>query len=46
MYVCHGTASPVAVLCLVPDVDDLLDVLLGDRDEAENAAVEGLLELR
>ena len=31
-------------LCLVPDVDGLFDVLLGDRVAAEDAAVEGLME--
>ena len=32
-------------LCLVPDVDDLSDILLGNRVEADDAAVEGLVEL-
>ena len=31
-------------MSLVPDVDELFDVLLGHRAEASDAAVEGLVE--
>ena len=38
-------ANPGVYLCFVPDVDDFFDVLLGDRVEADDATVEGLVEL-
>ena len=42
---CNRAANRGGCLCLVPDVDDPFDVLLGDRIEANNAAVGRLVEL-
>ena len=39
---CHNAENHGVGLCLVPVT---FDVLLGDRPEADNAAVEGLVEL-
>ena len=44
-YVCNRSANPGVWLCLVPDVDDLSDVILGNRVEADDTAEEGLVEL-
>ena len=45
----HGaenrTANPQRMSLPCHDVDDLFDVLLGDRVGADDAAVEGLVEL-
>ena len=40
---CNRAANPDVCL-LVPDADDLVDVLLGGRVESDDAAVEGLEE--
>ena len=42
---CRRASNPGGCLCLVPDVDDLSGVLLGDRVEADGAAAGGLVEL-
>ena len=45
MYECNREANPGVCLCLAPDVDNLVDVLLEDRVQADDVAVEGLVEL-
>ena len=42
---CHCAANLGAGFFLVSDVDDFSDFLLGDRVEADNAAIEGVVEL-
>ena len=44
-YMCRCSTNPGVALCLVSDVDDLLDVHHEDHVEAENAAVQRLVEL-
>ena len=42
---CNRALNPGVCLCFVPEVDDFFDVHLGDRVEADDAVVEGLVEL-
>ena len=42
---CIRAAHPGVRLCLVPAGDDFVDVLLGDRVEADDTAFEGVVEL-
>ena len=39
------SADPGVSVCFIADVDDIFDVLLGDRVEADNPTVEGLVEV-
>ena len=43
--VCNRAANPGVCLCRVVDVEDCFGVLLGNRVEADDAAVERLVEL-
>ena len=43
---CHCAANPGVSLCSVTDGDDMFGVLFRDRVEADDAAVEGLVELQ